>query len=272
MAHVFTTLRHSVERLREAEYFLVRLPMTHGLEFQANLNAFLSASRSVTFLLQSSLAHVPGFEDWYRLRRQEMSVDPAMRFFLDLRNISQKQGPVSYVGSGQPDGTSTHRFVAGQRPVPPELVCRDIAECCAEHVMKLARLLHSYFVAFPVHACPVHAFTEEGMITLGYTLADVEEALGLPDGYISAAAPPPIGEALRYLQRELEPLNVADLERLSVGEFQRDCETVKFPKASGGHLVDDVAAIIELSQGSVTHPRNVFMAAVMKRIDDMDPS
>ncbi|TPK78214.1 hypothetical protein [Mesorhizobium sp. B2-4-17] len=95
--------------------------------------------------------------------------------------------------------------------------------------------------------------------------------MGLPGGYISAIDHP-VGEMLRYLQRELEPLNVAELERLASGRFHRDGETVEFSKASGGHLVDDVAATIQSSQGPVSHPRNVFMAAVKNRIDDMDRS
>ncbi len=42
MAHRFTSLRHSLEKLQEAEYFLAGLVASNGLEFQFNLNAFLS--------------------------------------------------------------------------------------------------------------------------------------------------------------------------------------------------------------------------------------
>ena len=61
MSYTFTTLRHPVEKLLEAEHFPARLIHSNGLEFQFELNAFLSASRSVTFVLQKAVADVPGF-------------------------------------------------------------------------------------------------------------------------------------------------------------------------------------------------------------------
>jgi hypothetical protein len=59
MSHQFTSLRHSLEKLQEAEHFLARMAISQGIEFQFELNAFLSAARSVTFVTQKSLAHVP---------------------------------------------------------------------------------------------------------------------------------------------------------------------------------------------------------------------
>ena len=60
-AHTFTTLRHPVEKLIEAEHFLARLMYADGLRFQFELNALLAASRSVTFVLQGAMAHVRHF-------------------------------------------------------------------------------------------------------------------------------------------------------------------------------------------------------------------
>jgi hypothetical protein len=71
MAHTFTSIGHVVERLQECEHFLGRLNGSNGLHFKFELNAFLSASRSVTFVLQKTLAHVPQFEGWYRCRQDE---------------------------------------------------------------------------------------------------------------------------------------------------------------------------------------------------------
>ena len=92
MPHTFTTLRHPVEKLLEAEHFLARLNQSDGLEFQFELNAFLSASRSVTFVLQKALADAPGFAVWYEQQQARMKADAAMRFFLELRNISLSTG------------------------------------------------------------------------------------------------------------------------------------------------------------------------------------
>ena len=41
-------------------------------EFQYELNAFLSASRAVSFVLQKAMAGVKGFDTWYNERRAEM--------------------------------------------------------------------------------------------------------------------------------------------------------------------------------------------------------
>ena len=98
MAHRFTSLATSIEKLLEAEYFLGGLAVSNGPEFRYNLNAFLSACRSVTFVLQKAMSPMAGFGDWYAARRAEMRVDAAMGFFLELRNISQHEGPVSVVG------------------------------------------------------------------------------------------------------------------------------------------------------------------------------
>ena len=131
LAHTFTTLRHPAEKLLEAEHFLGRLVVANGLQFQFELNALLSASRSVTFVLQRALAHVPSFAGWYEQKQAHMSDDPAMRFFVKLRNISQKDGPVSFVGGSLLGGGWTYRFVGGPEALPDELVGRDIGACCA---------------------------------------------------------------------------------------------------------------------------------------------
>jgi hypothetical protein len=90
-----TSLLRVEERLMEAEYFAQRmrdLPDSTVLGYE--LNAFLSAARSVTFLLQKEFAAVDGFETWWSVDRATLGGDPAARFFLELRNFSQKQGRV----------------------------------------------------------------------------------------------------------------------------------------------------------------------------------
>ena len=168
MHHTFTTLRHPVEKLLEAEHFLAHMVETDELlEFQFELNAFLSASRSVTFVLQKSLAHIPDFTAWYEQQQARMKADAAMRFFLELRNISQKQGPISFVGGALLGGGWTYRFVGAQQSVPKEFVGKDITVCCAAHLVKLANLLAECVRDLPFHSCPARAFTEEGMAAWG---------------------------------------------------------------------------------------------------------
>lgn len=89
VAHTFTTLRHPFEKLLEAEHFLGRIFQSNGLKFQFELNAFLSASRSISLVLQKAMARFPGFDAWYEEQQDRMRADAAMRFFLELRNISR---------------------------------------------------------------------------------------------------------------------------------------------------------------------------------------
>lgn len=266
MTHVFTTLRHPVEKLLEAEHFLARLVDANGLAFQFELNAFLSASRSVTFMMQSALSGVPGFEDWYALRVAEMRADAAARFFIQLRNISQKSGPVSYVGGSRPDGGWTYRFVGRPNAVPPELVGKDIGAACALHLAKLARLVLNCADAFAFASCPYRAFSAEGIAELGYELDDVEAAMGLPPSYLEVAGASLL-DAVTYLKREIEPLDRPALERIASGKLQGPQGLLEFSEASGKDLVDYVATNMGVPDAE---GRSSFVSAVLQRIDQPD--
>lgn len=270
MVHDFTTLRHPVEKLLEAEYFLDRLTHANGLEFQFELNAFLSASRSVTFVLQKVMSNVLGFARWYSPRQAEMKSDEAMRFFIELRNISQKEGPVSYVGCSLPGGGRTYRLVGRPHAVPGELIGLDISDCCSAHVAKLARLLLECVAAFPYHSCPCRAFTKEGMAALGYDWADIEAAVGLPAGY-TAVSDIPVGEKLRILRREVEPLDTASIERIAASPLL-DSGKQQFRATRGTDLVDDVAARMAPSAIASGLSREIFLSAILNRIDDIENS
>src|ERR1700733_14353832 len=100
-----------------------------GESFGYNLNAFLSAARSVTFLLQKEYSKIDGFAEWWALERTTLAADPAARFFLELRNYSQKEGRISLVGTGaaRVGGRSSwsYRFAGTIKAVPPVLLNRD---------------------------------------------------------------------------------------------------------------------------------------------------
>jgi hypothetical protein len=265
MTHTFTSLRHPLEKLLEAEYFLARMRRAGGLSFQFELNAFLAACRSVTLLLQKSFAEVPGFARWYEDRQTEMRADRAMKFFLELRNLSQHAGPVSYVGGACLDGGWTYRFVHASERVPETLQGRDIVACSAEHLQKTARIIAVCSAAFPYSACPARAFSPEGMAQLGYEMVDAERAIGLPPGYSDV----PGFEAevkLRYLRRELEPLDQDTLDRMASGTFMDGEEAMTFRVSLGRDLVDDVADLIDPRDPGGTDMRTIFLRAVGARI------
>jgi len=271
MVHTFTSLRHPLEKLREAEYFLAGVASTNNLEFQFNLNAFVSSCRSVTFIMQKSLSDVPGFAHWYRARQSEMKADPAMGFFLELRNISQHEGPVSYVGGSTMDPNRwSYRFAGNREAVPATLVGKEVAEACADHLTKLARLLLDCVRAFPFACCPVAAMSPDGMAALGYNLDDVGAALALPPGYLDAGMDIPMPAKLRILAREFDPLEVEIIERIVSGDLRINETAFHIPSSSGSDLTDIIANMIENRGDEVMHPRNVFVAAIMKRIDETE--
>ena len=186
---VLTSLLLVEERLLEAHYFAqtLRRALPHQLPY--HLNAFLSAARAVTWMLQKEMSEVPGFEEWYAARQAEMGNDKAARFFLLQRNFSQKEGRVRTSGYRGPKPRSgwSYRFIDGRHKVPADLVGRDLAECCAEHPAKLARLILQFADDFPYHSCPQRALTVEGVEALGLNLRDVFISTGLPGNVFDAA-------------------------------------------------------------------------------------
>jgi hypothetical protein len=205
------------ERLLEAEYFARRLRRLWGEAFGYELNAFLSAARSVTFLMQKEMAHVPGFPDWWSGKQRELKANPVARFFLGLRNFSQKEGRISLVGNWS-DRTGrrwSYRFAGNAAPVPPQLLCRDAGDCCRGHVAKLATIVLGCAEAFPYATCPRRALTPEGVQALGLSIEDIETTLGFPRGWTDIGDRGVESNRLRALREHVDGLDFEALRRLS---------------------------------------------------------
>ncbi|OIQ73816.1 hypothetical protein GALL_445430 [mine drainage metagenome] len=115
------------------------------------------------------------------------------------------------------------------------------------------------------------AFTEEGMVALGYGWQDVEAALGLPPGYIEVVDFP-ASEKFRILAREVEPLDLEAIERIARGDLRAGEMQLQFPETCGRDLVDDVAAMMGSDSADGQQPRNAFLGAIMRRINDIESS
>ena len=228
------------EKLLEAEYFACRLRSLAAESFGYEFNAFLSAARSVTFLLQKEMKKVTGFAEWWPDRRKEMREDPAMRFFLELRNFSQKKGRVSLVGIPVHDdgGRSfwSYRFAGNEDRVPSQILQRDVAECCREHLSKLAAVVLACAAAFPFHSCPRRAVTLEGLKTLGLQLSDIGKMLGLPGG-IAGAADIPQQEVYRILQGHFDGVDFEEIQRIA----DYTPERAPVPSTPSDRLTDKMA-------------------------------
>lgn len=242
-----TSLMRVEERLLEANYFAGRLARLRGENHCYELNAFLSAARSVTFLIQRELSKVPGFMAWWETQRRVLGEDAAASFFLELRNFSQKQGRVSVVGSGNRRGGRTrwtYYFAGTADPVPPELLNRDVADCCREHVAKLAALVMRCIDNFPHHCCPTLALTPEGVDALGLSLDDIDEGLGLPRGY-TAVGPFSRDERIYMLQQQFDGLDFEVLHRLATWKPRRHPKDSSPSGVLGDRLRERLVARLE---------------------------
>ncbi len=239
-----------------------------GPYFQYELNAFLSAARNVSFVLQSSMSKVRGFNEWYAEKQAEMRADASMRFFLELRNVSQKQGPISYVGGSTLDGGYTYRFVEDQLSLPSEVVGVDIRASCAAHLVKLGNLLLELFKGMPFSACPWRALSEEGMQTLGFDWSDAEEAAGFPAGWtnVGSAVDPEV--KFKYLRKEIEPLDVSAIQRIASGVLRGSRGPLNFSSTGMDGLVDRFA--VHLANSELSNPREAFLKATGERIKQVE--
>jgi len=82
---------------KEAMYFLKRMQETYLIpfEFECNLQAFISSSRSVTFIMQKEYSNKPDFEQWYRKKQDEMRGDQMLSFFNEARTTSIHLKPLN---------------------------------------------------------------------------------------------------------------------------------------------------------------------------------
>lgn len=216
----FRSLLLVEEKLLEAEYFMRRLSRSRGHEFGFELNAFLSVARSVTFLIQKEMSKVSGFAEWWEARRAEMRADEAMRFFLELRNYSQKEGRVAILGQRSTARRSSHWFVSAHIVVPECLREVEVADACRSHLARLAQLTLQLADAFPAWSCPHRASTPEGMRTLDLDLDDLDAALGYGHGFSNIEGFS-LQDRLEILRRHFDDVDFDEIRRLSKLRPQR---------------------------------------------------
>jgi len=83
----FAGMTHTEIKLSEAKYFLEQMKqhIDSPEEFVYNLSAFLSAARSVTFIMQNEFSKIPEFREWYGCKQKKMENNELFRFFNGLR-------------------------------------------------------------------------------------------------------------------------------------------------------------------------------------------
>jgi hypothetical protein len=143
-----------------------------------------------------------------------MRDDEAMRFFLELRNYSQKEGRVAILGQGSTTRHWSHWFASGHIIVPECLREVEVADACEMHLAKLARLTLQLADAFPAWSCPHRALTPEGIRALSLNLDDLDATLGYESGF-SDIEGFGLEDRLRILRRHFDGVNFDEIRRLS---------------------------------------------------------
>lgn len=89
-------MSNTKEKLEETKYFWEQMQVCveDCKKFAFNMSAFLSAARSVTFIMQSEFKSSPEFSDWYKDKQKEMNNDGDFRFFNNLRVATIHKKPV----------------------------------------------------------------------------------------------------------------------------------------------------------------------------------
>jgi hypothetical protein len=158
---------------------------------------------------------VQGFDAWWVADRAKLGEDEAARFFLELRNFSQKQGRVSVLGTSDDAGRWRFMFAGTVEPVPATLLHRDVADCCLEHLAKLARAILRFAQAFPYHSCPAQALTPTGVAALGLDLDRVEAALGFPPAFSAVRPEGSVEDRTRFYRRYVDAVDFDEIRRIA---------------------------------------------------------
>lgn len=99
-----------LEKVREY-YFDVLGEDEESRPFLYYLSAFVSAARSVAWVMRSEYSNSDGWEVWYQARQPELEDRALLRQFRDMRNRSEKSGPLHV-------GIRLHLSLAGEPSLP----------------------------------------------------------------------------------------------------------------------------------------------------------
>ena len=174
------------DKVAEADYFLGRMKETYAEieEMRFLFSAFVSAARSVTFSLQAVMSGYPDFDSWYQPRQKRLKESRLARFFVDLRNHLQKVGGAPIFHSGWSRNGKFEWFTEFT-PTPDfeEVPPGDVITLSETYFRLLLEILQECYAGYWAYIDPRAIFTVEGLRVLGWTVEDVEEAVGFPRGW-----------------------------------------------------------------------------------------
>lgn len=143
------------ETLKEADFFLEKMTSSSRRADELNyyFSAFVSAARSVTFVIQYVGSAIKGFDKWYSNIQERLKNDIVSKYLLEARNESQKTGaqPISYskvirLPSGE--GRPVYFFsYVGSTP-RAEVPSLDVLSECQQQMKNLASIVSEFLDKF----------------------------------------------------------------------------------------------------------------------------
>ena len=197
------------EKLREADFFLKKMEEAgpDSCAWRFYFSAFVTASRSVTFVVQYVMSGIAEFDEWYETRRERMRVDPIARYFTSVRNEVQKRGtnPVTFWGCGEQGAVEAYfvHWYADPKEMPPDT---DVVSACREYMTMLTAFVYEAYKDFGHFIDPAVLYTPEGAERRGLSIEDIEEQLIGARGWTAGL---PLEERFRLLRRN-EPMPEVD--------------------------------------------------------------
>lgn len=180
------------DKVAEADFFLKQMEERSRSieEFRFLFSAFVSAARSVTFVLQAVMSEYPDFETWYAPRRERLKDSGPAKFYKDLRNHLQKVGGAPLFHSGfSRDGKFEWITEFISTPEFKDIPQGDVVSLSEAYFRLLLEILHECYLDYWAYVDPRAIFTVEGLTQLGWSIEDLEESLGFPRGWTDVPWP-----------------------------------------------------------------------------------
>lgn len=181
-------------KVAETNFFLDKIEeATYGFHlFEARnyISAFSSSARSITFTIQASISDLPSFKNWYESQQEFMRQNKLGKYFLEVRNLSQKVGyyPISD-GKIYRDENNNQRveyyFDNFTKELSEYVPKEDVVTACKKYFIMLLTVVFNCYQTFGTIIDPEHYFSFENIKKTGKTIEDFEEELGYPRGWTS---------------------------------------------------------------------------------------
>ncbi len=217
------------DKLFEAEFFLDRLRTSSRFSYGSRyyFSAFISASRSVTLALQTTMKDVEGFKEWYQEAQSNLKANALARFFVEIRNDSIHKGlnPLNQVSIDHLREDMFHQLHHRDRShvlILPNLqndstMLTDAVHVSTIYFVSLINVIFECYSEFRHVVDPQWYFTHENFLAMGKSFEDAVLELGFPPEWASYA--PIEGDKWRILRLQQPSCQVNGLFQKYIGRI-----------------------------------------------------